>query len=143
MLDLSTLHRRARRVLPECLRTSTVLVGADAGEAGLAALLLPLRHVRRGSLWFRLAPETVDRLRREPQACLQDALRAREGLGRHRAPLLYRPWWAMASAPWPWFATASRDGRVRLWLLPVQGLAIYAWDDRAGPGCGVEAEPAR
>lgn len=129
MLDPATLHRLATRVLPSGLRTQQV-IGMPADESALAALLLPLRHVHRGSLWFRLAEETRAALAADPLACLQEAVVAREGLGRRRARMAYAPWTAVTASPPPVYATHSIDERVRLWLIPATGVLVYAWDDR-------------
>lgn len=138
MLDQQTLHRRARRVLPACLHTESVIgIGGDdgrmprAGERSLAVLLLPLRHVHRGRLWFRLAAETCNALRTGPMRFLQDATEAREGLFRHGAPIAWGPWRVAGHASRACRYTAcSRDGHARLWVLPESGVVVYAWDDR-------------
>jgi len=138
MLDPQTLHRRACRVLPACLHTETVIaLDGDEGQAlgtserALAALLLPLRHVRRGWLGFRLAADTRDALRTRAMMFLQDATEAREGLSRHAVPILWGPWRTTADVPRAHRYTAcSRDGHARLWVLPEPGIVVYAWDDR-------------
>lgn len=140
MLDQQTLHRRARRVLPACLRTEAVIAAsgegglwAGAGGTALAGLLLPLRHVHRGGLWFRLASETRAALRTGPMRFLQDATEAREGLSRHGVPMTWGPWHATpGDAPAHRYTSGSRDGRARLWVLPETGVVVYAWDDRRG-----------
>jgi len=130
MLDLATLHRRARRVLPLQIDTCRVVLDA-AGEAGLAALLLPLRHRHCGSIVFELSRDTVSVLRARSLAFLQDARTAREGLGRRSAPLAYDAWRPMAAHPASGFITTSRDRHACLRLDLRGGLAIYAWDDAA------------
>lgn len=138
MLDQQTLHRRARRVLPACLRTEAVIAVHDgtgrlagAGQSGLTALLLPLRHVRRGDLWFRLAADTRAALRARPMMFLQDATEAREGLSRHGAPMAWGPWrTASKGARAGRYTACSHDGHARLWVLPASGVVVYAWDDR-------------
>ena len=54
MIDPATLHRRARRVLPEKIGTDAVIVEA-MDDATLTMLLAPLAHRRRGCLLFRLS----------------------------------------------------------------------------------------
>ncbi|WP_141456239.1 hypothetical protein [Pseudoxanthomonas sp. z9] len=137
MLDPQTLHRRACRVLPACLHTEAVIaLEGDEGRAlgtserALARLLLPLRHVHRGWLGFRLAAETRDALCSRPMMFLQDATEAREGLSRHAVPIVWGPWQATGEPPRARrFMTCSRDGRARLWVLPESGILVYDWDD--------------
>lgn len=129
MLDLPALHRRARRVLPECLHTCG-LVLHEATPARIASLLLPLRHVRRGSLRFRLAPESLAALATAPLAYLRDAVEAREGLGCRRGRLAYGPWQMHGTAGARRFVSRSRDGRAALCVIPARRLAVYAWNDR-------------
>lgn len=141
MLDQRTLHRRACRVLPACLHTEAVIAATTddgrppAGDRALATLLLPLRHVHRGWVWFRLASETCAALRARPMTFLQDATRAREGLSRHGTPIVWGPWrLAGSDAPRACrYMACSRDGRARLWVLPEPGIVAYAWDDHRGP----------
>lgn len=129
MLDLASLHRRARRVLPPPVESSEVVV--DACDAStLCALLLPLRHRRQGRIVFRLAPDTVRGLGRKPLDYLQDAVRAREGLGRRRTPMRYTAWRQGGGDGGACFYAYSLDGRAALVLLPASAMAIYAWDDR-------------
>ncbi|MDR7069040.1 hypothetical protein J2X02_001891 [Pseudoxanthomonas japonensis] len=131
MLDLATVHRRARRVLPARIDTSRVVL-ATAGPARLAALLLPLGHRHRGTVLFELSPSTRQALDARALMFLQDACVAREGLGRHGLPLAYEAWRPMHSGEAVGFITRSRDGRACLQLDPAQGLALYAWDDHRG-----------
>lgn len=131
MLDLATLHRRARRVLPLQIDTCRVVLDV-AGEAGLTALLLPLRHRHRGTIAFELSSSTRQALDACPLVFLQDACVAREGLARHGAPLAYEAWQPLPQGSSNGFITRSRDGRVRLQLDPARGLALYAWDDHRG-----------
>ena len=130
MLDLATVHRRACRVLPLQIGTCRVLLDA-AGEAGLATLLLPLRHRHRGSIVFELSGDTRSALREQSLEFLQDARMAREGFGRRSAPLHYDAWAPVAGCPANGFITTSRDRRACLRLDAYCGLAIYAWDDAA------------
>ena len=58
MIDPATLHRRARRVLPEKIGTDAVIVEA-MDDATLTMLLFPLAHRRRGCLLFRLSSQTI------------------------------------------------------------------------------------
>lgn len=132
MLDIPTLHRRASRVLPASLRTRGVLNPACTPRE-LAALLLPLQHRHRGSLWFRLAEDTTQRLCEDTEAGLRDAQVARAGLARHAEPMQYQRWQVVATAPHPIYRTCSRDRRACLWLLPTQALLVYAWDDAMPP----------
>lgn len=135
MLDPDTLHRRARRVLPDKIETREVVIDA-VDENRLAALLLPLRHRHRGAILFRLAPATLAALASRSLSFLQDARRAREGLGRRSAPLAYGAWTRVSDGNAACFRTASRDGRASLTLVPVAGLAVYAWDDHRIGGSG-------
>lgn len=128
MLDLATLHRRARRVLPAQIDTCRVVLDAT-GEARLAALLLPLAHRHRGSIVFELSHGTLSALREGALGFLQEARTAREGLGRRSAPLVYDVWQAVAACPANGFITTSRDRHARLRLDISGGLVIYAWDD--------------
>lgn len=130
MLDLATLHRRARRVLPLQIDTCRVVLGA-AGEAGLATLLLPLGHRRHGSIAFELSGHTLSALRERSLEFLQEARTAREGLGRRSEPLRYDAWEPVGACPVNRFVTTSRDRRACLRLDTNGGLAIYAWDDTA------------
>jgi hypothetical protein len=130
MLDLATVHRRARRVLPLQIGTCRVLLDA-AGEAGLATLLLPLWHRHRGSIVFELSGDTRSALREQSLEFLQDARMAREGLGRRSAPLRYDAWEPVAACPASGFITTSRDRHACLRLDLRCGLAIYTWDDAA------------
>lgn len=135
MIDLPTLHRRASRVLPANLQTRAVLTGARSlGE--MAQLLLPLWRQRRGSVWFRLDEATARELCEHPEQGLRQARTARAALGRQTQPLQYARWRSVAAAPQPIYRTHTRDHRAWLWLLPQQGLLVYAWDDAA-------ATPAR
>lgn len=129
MLDLDFLHRRACRVLPDKIDTDAVLLdGAD--DTQLAALLLPLSHRRQGCLVFRLSATTLRPLASRAVLYLQDACRAREGLGRRTRPLTYGAWRQEDAGPASRFRTYSVDGRAGLCLLPVAAAAIYVWDDR-------------
>jgi hypothetical protein len=129
MLDAATLHRRARRVLPDKIQTCGIVTDA-VDPARLASLLLPLGHRRRGAILFELSSVTRSVLAARSLAFLQDALTAREGLARRAAPLAYHAWQAVSQGAFVGFRTTSRDGRASLWLAPCAGLAVYAWDDR-------------
>ncbi|WP_454259592.1 hypothetical protein [Pseudoxanthomonas mexicana] len=81
MIDPATLHRRARRVLPEKIGTDAVIVEA-MDDATLTMLLAPLAHRRRGCLLFRrLSSQTIAALvwRARPVICRTHA-RPWEGL---------------------------------------------------------------
>ena len=91
MIDPATLHRRARRVLPEKIGTDAVIVEA-MDDATLTMLLAPLAHRRRGCLLFRLSSQTIAALVARAAGYLQDARQAREGLGRWTRPLTYTAW---------------------------------------------------
>lgn len=129
MLDVSCLHRRASRVLPESLHTSS-LMDAPVDEAGLASWMLPLRHVPRGSLRFRLDETTAQSLLRDPWACLGRANHARQGLGPRTAPLQYATWQCVREGDDPIYCTQSRDRRARICLLPSRRLLVYRWNDQ-------------
>ena len=91
MFNVQTLHRRAARVLPEVVQTSGLL--ADTMERSqLAAMLFPLRHQSSGAIRFRLSMATVEAMRRQPMAYLQQSTCARAALGRQQKPFLYRCW---------------------------------------------------
>jgi hypothetical protein len=137
MLDLATLHRRACRVLPDKIDTDAVLLDA-ADDRQLAALLLPFSHRRRGCLVFRLSATTLRSLASRAALYLQDACRAREGLGRRTRPLTYAAWTQEGPGPASRFRTYSVDGRADLCLLPAAASAVYVWDDR-----GLEREGMR
>lgn len=129
MLDVDSLHRRACRVLPDKIGTDAVLLdGAD--DRRLAALLLPLSHRRQGSLVFRLSSTTLRSLASRAAQYLQDACRAREGLGRRARPLTYAAWKQEGTGPASRFRTCSMDGRAGLCLLPAAASVVYVWDDR-------------
>ena len=138
MIDPDTLHRRARRVLPAQIQTEAVVVDT-MDDSCLAAWLLPLSHRRHGCLVFRLAAPTIASLASRAMPYLQDARRAREGLGRLMRPMVYRPWSRHGAGPSQRFATCSEDGRASLCLLPAAGAALYAWNDRGLPRAGPHA----
>ena len=142
MLDLPTLHRRASRVLPASLRTRGVLTQSESPR-DLAALLLPLRHTPRGSVWFRLEDATARAWREDPAHCLDSNVVARAGLGRHASPMRYRDWDVVAAAPSAIYRAQSRDRRARLWVLPAQGLVVYDWDDGVSGGDAEDFSVAR
>lgn len=144
MLDHPTLHRRAAKVLPKAIRTSGVVADDDPRE--LAKLLFPLRRRSSGAVVFRLAADAAAAMADDPLAFLKDAVRAREGLSRRRAPFAYREWRkARYPAAWtpPWlphekqvagaaaeaYFTAKTDGRALLVVVPVQRVAFYVWQD--------------
>ena len=147
MLNLSTLHRRACKVLPEVLQTSGV-VPASEEPGALAALLFPLRRKSSGSLRFRLSAAVIEAMAPDPLAYLEEALRARQGLGRRQAPFLYRRW-RKASIPGlaisdarsrsarpecgTVYFTSKTDGKALLIVVPDLGLAFYLWNDHTTP----------
>lgn len=147
MLDLSTLHRRATKVLPEVIQTSGV-VPASEEPGALAALLFPLRRKSSGSLRFRLSAMVIEAMAADPLAYLEQALRARQGLGRLQTPFAYRPW-RKASIPrlapsnaradstrtgsCAVYFTTKSDGRALLLVVPEMRLAIYLWNDHDAP----------
>lgn len=147
MLDLSTLHRRAVKVLPEVLQTSGV-VPASEEPCALAALLFPLRRKSSGSLRFRLSATVIEAMSADPLAYLEQALRARQGLGRRQAPFLYRRW-RKASIPGTAIAdarnnparpesgavyfTSKSDGKALLLVVPDLRIALYLWNDHDAP----------
>ena len=147
MLDLSTLHRRAAKVLPEVLQTSGVVPESEDQNA-LAALLFPLRRKSSGSLRFRLSATVIEAMAPDPLAYLGQALRARQGLGRRQAPFLYRRW-CKASIPelaicdvrnkparpesGAVYFTAKSDGKALLLVVPDLRLALYLWNDHDAP----------
>ena len=82
----------------------------------------------------------------DPLAYLKDAVQAREGLSRRRAPFAYRAWRkAMLPAGWPSVRlpkvteptpdvteacfTAKNDGKAFLVVIPSQRLVFYLWCD--------------
>ncbi|MEJ1096512.1 MULTISPECIES: hypothetical protein [unclassified Pseudoxanthomonas] len=144
MLDHFTLHRRAVKVLPPAIRTSGVV--ADDDPYALSKLLFPLRRKSSGALVYRLTEEAAVAMADDPLAYLKDAVQAREGLGRRRAPFAYRAWRkAMLPAGWSsvWlpkaaeptpdvteaYFTAKNDGKALLVVIPSQRLAFYLWCD--------------
>ena len=148
MLDLATLHRRASKVLPEVIQTSGV-VAADKDPHALAALLFPLRRKSSGSLRFQLSAATLKAMATEPLAYLENATRARQGLGRRQAPFTYRPW---RRALVPGMAvpharngkegtgscvvyfTSKSDGKALLMVIPELRMAVYLWNDHDPAG---------
>lgn len=146
MLDLSTLHRRAAKVLPEVLQTSGVVPASEEPDA-LAALLFPLRRKSSGSLRFRLSATAIEAMSADPLTYLNQALRARQGLGRRQAPFLYRRW-RKASIPdltvadvrkparpesGTVYFTSKSDGKALLLVVPDLRLALYVWNDQDAP----------
>lgn len=129
MIDPATLHRRARRVLPEKIGTDAVIVEA-MDDATLTMLLAPLAHRRRGCLLFRLSSQTIAALVARAAGYLQDARQAREGLGRWTRPLTYTAWRSQGQGASQRFDARSDDGRAALCLLPAAACAVYVWDDR-------------
>ena len=128
MLNVETLHRRARRVLPEIVQTSCVLV-EDASEASLAALLLPLRRKASGVVRFRLSEATLRQLRDDAPGCLHAATQARAPLGRFAEPFDYRPWRSIPLGGEVAYFTSQREGQAWILLLPAERLAVYGWRD--------------
>lgn len=130
MLDVATVHKRARRVLPEVLATSGVLL-EDRSPGGLAALLFPLRRKSSGSVAFRLSIDTAAALQADPWNFLASAIEARETLGRHGSRPTYRPWRAVrtTNADAVAYFTSTIDGRASLAVIPSERLAIYLWRD--------------
>jgi hypothetical protein len=144
MLDHFTLHRRATKVLPLAIRTSGVV--ADDDPHALAKLLFPLRRKSSGVLVYRLTEEAVSAMADDPLVYLKDAVQAREGLSRQRAPFVYRDW-RKAVLPSGWttawlpkapralpsvaeaYFTAKTDNKALLVVIPVQRLAFYVWCD--------------
>ncbi len=130
MLNPSRVHERACRVLPEVIRTSGIVLD-DASEAGLAALLFPLRRPSRGSVSFRLCEASAGELQADPHGFLQRATVARCALSRFGEPANYAPW-RRVRLPWgddAWF-TARCDGRGVLVVLPAECRVVYLWFDR-------------
>lgn len=144
MLDHYTLHRRAAKVLPPAIRTSAVV--ADDDPDVLAKLLFPLRRKSSGTLVYRLTEEAALAMADDPLAYLKDAVRAREGLSRRRAPFAYRDWrrvllpsgWATIGLPnaitrspraMEAYFTAKTDDKALLVVIPAQRLPFYVWCD--------------
>jgi hypothetical protein len=144
MLDHFTLHRRAARVLPPAIRTSQVVAEDDPGA--LAKLLFPLRRKSNGVLVYRLTEAAASAIADDPLAYLKDAVRAREGVSRRRAPFAYRAWrkvllrteWTTAWLPPAGhripsaievYFTVKTDGKALLAVIPGQRLAFYLWCD--------------
>lgn len=129
MLNVEAIHRRARRVLPEVIQTSGVMVEAE-NDKSLASLLLPLRHKPAGAIAFRLSEVTLCQLRQDPLGYLHAATRARQALLRRGEPFDYRPWRKLKLDESDGYFTQKRDGAASILLLPDARLAIYAWRDR-------------
>ena len=130
MLDANTVHKRARRVLPEVLATSGVLL-EDESPRGLASLLFPLRRKTSGTVAFRLSIDTVAALQADPWNFLAAALEAREKLSRHGSRSAYRPWRSVRM-PDPGEAayfTSRVDGRGSIVVIPSERVAVYLWRD--------------
>jgi hypothetical protein len=134
VLNANAVHKRARRVLPEVLATSGVLL-EDESPRGLAALLFPLRRRSSGAVAFRLSAGVVDALGSDPMRMLQEALQARNGLGRHASPFTYRPWRKVRvpDTGEVVYFTASDNGRASIVVMPAERLAVYLWNDDAMP----------
>jgi hypothetical protein len=147
MVNAQTLHRRAVRVLPEVIKTSGVLL-EQAGQNELAAMLFPLRRRSNGAVLFRISAEMAEAMGNEPLIYLKEATRARQGLGRGRAPFVYREW-RSARIPACWISTmlaghaqshsiagsaqvyftTKTDGKALLAVIPDKRIAAYVWRD--------------
>ena len=128
MLNAEAVHRRARRVLPEILATSGVAL-EDASEAGLAALLFPLRRPSSGTVAFRLCEASARELQADPDAFLRKALVAREPPGRFAAPTRYRPWRRISADSGSVYFTSRHDGRGLIVVVPAERMVVYLWRD--------------
>jgi hypothetical protein len=84
----------------------------------------------------------------DPLAYLEQALRARQGLGRRQAPFLYRRWRKASIAGLAIsdartrsarpecgtvYFTSKTDGKALLMVVPDLGLAFYLWNDHIAP----------
>lgn len=149
MVNAQTLHRRAARVLPEVIKTSGVLL-ETVEHSELAAMLFPLRRRSSGAVLFRISTEMTEAMGKEPLVYLKEATRAREGLGRGRAPFAYRTW-RRAWIPACWISAISRDraeqsprsidgpvqayfttktdGKGLLVVIPDKRMVAYVWRD--------------
>ncbi|MFT3762176.1 MAG: hypothetical protein QM761_06105 [Pseudoxanthomonas sp.] len=128
MLNTEAVHRRARRVLPEVLATSGVVL-EEKSEAGLAALLFPLRRPSSGAVAFRLCEASARRLQADPMAFLRDARVAREASGRFGEPTRYREWRRATLPHGPAYFTARYDGRGMIVVVPAERMVVYLWRD--------------
>jgi hypothetical protein len=130
MLNAHAVHKRARRVLPEVLATSGVLL-EDESPNGIAALLFPLRRKSSGAVAFHLSNDAVAALQADPRNFLEAALEAREGLSRHGSRSAYRPWRTvrMRDPGEAAYFTSREDGRASLVVIPSERLAVYLWRD--------------
>jgi hypothetical protein len=130
VLNAQRVHKRARRVLPEALATSGVLL-SDESPQSLSALLFPLRRKSSGALAFRLCAETAKALAADPLGFLSEALEARQGLSRHCAPMEYKPWRAvkLPGDMGEIYFTSSHDGGASILIVPAERLAVYLWRD--------------
>jgi hypothetical protein len=143
MLDQFTLHRRAAKVLPPAIRTSGVVADDDPCE--LSKLLFPLRRKSQGALVYRLTAESVAAMSEDPLVYLKDAVQAREGPSRRRAPFAYREW-RKTTLPGFWtslwvphaipvnvdetvnaYFTTKTDRKALLVVIPAQRVAFYIW----------------
>jgi hypothetical protein len=127
-LNAQAVHRRARRALPEVLATSGVAL-ADASPAGLAALLFPFRRPSSGAVAFRLCEASARALEADPHAFLDQALVARQGLGRFGEPARYREWREVALPGASVHFTARHDGRAVIVVAPAERMVVYLWRD--------------
>jgi hypothetical protein len=132
MLTAQAIHKRACRVLPQVFSTCGIALNDDS-EAGLAALLFPLRRPSNGAVAFRLSETNARQLRTDPQGFLQDALVAREGLGRFGLPARYRQWRrVMLPCGDVWFTTRV-DGCGVIVVVPDEARVVYLWRDGKAP----------
>ena len=119
---------------------------ADDDPYVLAKLLFPLRRKSSGALVYRLTEESVSAMEADPLVYLKNAVRAREGLSRRRAPFAYRDWRRVALPPAltaTWlpkgagrlsrsmeaYFTSKTDGKALLVVIPSQRIAFYVWCD--------------
>ncbi|MFT3755911.1 MAG: hypothetical protein QM769_08185 [Pseudoxanthomonas sp.] len=128
MLNAHAVHKRARRVLPEVLATSGVVLEEES-EAGLAALLFPLRRPSSGAISFRLCRDSAQALRADPMVFLRTARVARASLDVGGAPAQYRQWRQVMLPFGPVYFTARHDGRGLIVIEPEEGRVVYLWQD--------------
>jgi hypothetical protein len=98
-----------QNALPEALGTTDILVSGS--DASWFDMVLPIRREGCGAVVFRLAPETVAKIRQQGLAFFQDARQAR-GYDANSAKGRYYAYaaWQATPAPQGWFGDGAVAG---------------------------------